>query len=677
MNEAARASLLRGTIRRMSKKQAQPVQPRGRQASRPRAPADWFILFPALVVVVLCAPCIGLGYIWDDFVFLSSHEMGARLLPDPQATFYRPIPLGLYFGALHSLDPSNGALGHVLNLAALVGVIALLVLLVSSLCGRRAGMLAGLLFAGYAQVSSLVGWISASQDLFAIAFVIAALFLRHRRQDIAAVACATAALFCKETAIAAFPLLALWDYLVGRPAKNPRLQIVGYFLVAVLWATVHPGIHQLMGGRNTTIGYVGVQSSERWGIYLGRYLMTLVNLPPWGLTTTWPEDRGWYGFVAVVAMIVGLRYGARDQRGTAAESLSPARVGMVSVLLVVPSLVMPVVLVRYAAPHLTCVAAMGIAMFLGPVLAKQSRLVAGVVLAAFMLLGILSRGVRNEGDWIATESSMIEASEAARDIRMSFQRLLPTIPKGSQVVVSIGPIGRGVQMALVDGQALSLWYRDPTLRTLMIRDRRTGAPSDVFVRVTRGLDVIRIDPDHLEARSSLGAKPDLGELKRPVMNYARAVAAAGDIDRAIRIMENLNRDESGDPYVFTRRLTASMLLASGRRREADSVLVATAPFPREVALQFVASLQADASPSGQLDDAAFEAFGLSSGDSEAIRWVMRDLQRRGFLAQAAWFAQKLERLAPGDSEATEVLRKAAQMGIEPQREPGRLGHLAL
>jgi hypothetical protein len=210
----------------------------------------------------------------------------------------------------------------------------------------------------------------------------------------------------------------------------------------------------------------------------------------------------------------------------------------------------------------------------------------------------------------------------------------------------------------------------------MIRDRRTGQPSEVFVRVTRDLDVITIDPDRLEVRSSGGAF-DLREIKRPVMNYARAVAAAGDADRAIRIMENLKRDESGDVDAFTSRLIASMLLASGRRREADSVLVATAPFPREVALNLVASLQADASPSGRLDDAAFEAFGLSSGDPEAIRQVMRDLQGWGFSAQAAWFAQKLKRLAPADSEATEVLRKAAQMGVEPQREPGRLGRLAL
>jgi hypothetical protein len=268
---------------------------------------------------------------------------------------------------------------------------------------------------------------------------------------------------------------------------------------------------------------------------------------------------------------------------------------------------------------------------------------------------------------------MIEASGAARDVRSNVQKVLPAIPKGSQVVISIAPIGQGVQMALVDGQALSLWYRDPTLRTVMVRDRRIAAPSELLVRVTRALDVIAIDPDSWKFRTAYGAEPDLSELDHPVKNYARAVAAAGDTDRAIRIVENLDRVESGDLNAFNHRLIASMLLAAGRRPEADSLLAATASFPRDAALRLVATLQVDASPSEVLDGAAFEAFGLSSRDPETIRWIMRELQRQGFVAQAAWFALKL----PGDSEAAKVLRKAAQMGLRPQREPGRLGRLAL
>ena len=660
----------------MPKDRTRPAGVRGRQTSGSRASDGWFVLLPALVAVVLSIPCLGLGYLWDDFYFLT-HGARTHLLPDPTATFYRPIPLGLYFQALRFLDPSGGTLGHVVNLAAVAGVTVLLVLLVSRLCGRRAGLLAGLLFACYGQVPGLVAWISASQDLFAILFVIAALLLRHTGRNVAALACAAAALLCKETALAAIPVLALWDHLVGRPPRGVWLQLAGYALIVVLWAIVHPGIRQLVGGGDTSIGYVGVQHSERWGLSFARYLMASFNLPPGGLAATWREDLVLYGLLAVAAMIVGLQYWDRRRRGDGAEPLSLARLGAISALLVVPSLLMPVALVRYAAPHFTGMAALGVATFLGPVLARRGRVLVAAVLVVFALLGLWSRGTRPAGDWIATESAMIEASRAARDVRAGFQRLFPTIPRGSQVVISMGPVGRGVQMALVDGQALTLWYRDPSLNTVMIRNRRADAPSDLLVRISDGLDVIAIDPDRWTIRSALGVEPGPEDYHQPVSNYARAVAADGDTHRAIGILENLNRVESGDLVVYNRHLIASMLLAAGRRAEADSVLRTAGSFTREVALPLVARLQGDASPSERLDDAAFEAFGLSSADPETIRWVMRDLGKRGSAAQAAWFAQRLQRLAPGDAEAADVLRSAARMGARPQRMPGRLERLAL
>jgi hypothetical protein len=211
----------------------------------------------------------------------------------------------------------------------------------------------------------------------------------------------------------------------------------------------------------------------------------------------------------------------------------------------------------------------------------------------------------------------------------------------------------------------------------MIRNRRADAPSDLLVRISDGLDVIAIDPDRWRIRSALGVEPSPEEYHQPVSNYARAVAAEGDPDRAVRILENLNRVESGDLLVYNRHLIASVLLASGRRAEADSVLKTAGSFSREVALPLVARLQADASPSERLDDAAFEAFGLSNADPETIRWVMRDLVKRGSAGQAAWFALRLQRLAPADAEAADVLRSAARAGAQPQRMPGRIGRLAL
>jgi hypothetical protein len=564
-------------------------------------------------------------------------------------------------------------LGHVLNLAALVGALVLLVNLVSRLRGPRAGLFSGLIFASYGPVASLVAWTSGSQDLFAILFVVAALLCRHQGKSVAALLCATAGLLCKEPAIAAFPVLILWDWLVGRKAVRPKLQLVGYLSVALIWAVVHPGIHLLAAQRfaSGTAGYVGIQHPERWGLYLSRYTMSLFHLPPPGLTTSWWDDRVRYGVAALVILVGGLWY--LDRRGAhraSASTVPLTRIAMISALFAVPTLLMPTILVRHWAPYFTCIPALGAALLFGPVLAKAGGLTATAVLATFLMLGTWYRGVHAEREPVLSERAMVEASRAVRLVRENFGKLFPTFPRGSQVLLSVGATGmRGIQTALVEGQALSLWYRDPTLRTLTTRERRSGAPAEYLVRVTDNLDVLAIDPDSLRVRSAWGAPPDLAEIDPPLNNYARAIAADGDTDRAIRIMNGLSGIESGDLIAYNNRLIASFLLAAGRRREADSILATSEPFPKDVARTVVHRLLAEASKSEPLDNATFEAFGLSSTDPETIRWIMLELQKEGSMAQAAWFAQKLGRLAPGDAQSAEVLRRAAAMGVRPQREP--------
>ncbi|HEU4723757.1 MAG TPA: hypothetical protein VFU59_00525, partial [Candidatus Eisenbacteria bacterium] len=245
-------------------------------------------------------------------------------------------------------------------------------------------------------------------------------------------------------------------------------------------------------------------------------------------------------------------------------------------------------------------------------------------------------------------------------------------PKGSQLVVSFGTRGiRGVQSAIAEGQAPSLWYGDPSLRAVALAERTPPAGREFFVRVTNGLDVIAFDLDPFDIRSTLAAAPDLSEIDQPLSRYAREVAAGGETDRAIRIVEGLNRIESGDLIQYNRRMIASMLLAAGRRPEADSLLASTAPFPREVAIDLVVRIQAEATSNEALDLAAFEAFDLSASDPATLRAVMQKMQRVGTLGQAAWWAERLGRLAPGDTGAAEVLRAAAAKGIPPRREPPR------
>jgi len=622
--------------------------------------------------VVLSLPCLSLGYFWDDYYFLTFRGHGdfrTYLLPDSQAAFYRPISQGLYFLLLRIADPASGILGHVLNLTTLAGVIVLLVLLVSRLSGPRAGLISGLIVASYGLVPGLVAWVSCSQDLLAALFILAALLLRHEKRDIWALVCAIAAVLCKEPAIAAFPVLVFWDRLVGRPAPRMRVQVTAYGGVILTWVLIHPGIRLLLGRglQSGATGYVGMEHPERWGPYLVRYVMSLANLTPPGLTASWWPDRVPYGVVALAILLAG--FPSTDTPAApnpASRMVSLHRVALIAALLIIPTLLVPAVLIRHWAPYFIFLPAVGLAMFLAPLLAAQRTVVALPVLAAFLLLGVHYRGIRVEQEPVWTERLFVEAARATKLVRANFRTLFPAFPKGSQVVVSVSSTGvRGIYSTLIDGQALRVWYRDPTISTVSTQTRRHGAPSEYLVRVTSALDVIAIDFDTNQIHATTPRGFDLTEIGRPIVNYARAAAAAGETDRALRITRVLAQSPAG--ALYAERLSAMILLAAGRRGEASRILAAAPAFPRYEALDFVKTMLAEASYDERLDAAAFEAFGLSNSDPETIRWIMRAFKQAGGWGQAAWYAQRLLRLSPADRESAELLLTARRMGIHPQR----------
>ena len=629
---------------------------------------------PTIVAVVLCIPCLGLGYFWDDYPFLTFDGRGdfrRYLLPSPDLTFYRPVSQGLYFLLLRIVGTGSGLIGHMMNLVLLAVAVGLLVALVSRLSGKRAGLFSGLLFASLGCVPSLVAWVSCDQDLLAIVFVLAAFLLRDRGRNLPALLCATAAVFCKEPAIAAFPLLALWDRILGRPSRKSRVQVFGYASAALAWLLVHPGLHVLAhrGFRSGATGYVGIEHPERWGGYLVRYLETLVNLPPAGFATSWWESRVPFGIAALAVLSVGLilldRSLARDH---SPQGVPLGRIAWIAALFGIPTLLLPAVLIRHWAPYFACIPAVGLAILAGPILARQRALVAILVLGVFLLLGVRYRGLRSQEELVWTERLFDQVGRSLSSVRSNFRSMFPSFPRGSQVLISVESTGlRGIQRTLLDWQALQVWYRDPTLRGVDVLKRKPGASAEYLARITTEGDVISIDPVSRRVVASNPAAIDITEVGRPLRNYARAVAADGETDRAVQMTEWLAQMESGWGTVYAHHLSAMFLLDAGRREEAARILAATPAFPREDALAVVRRLLAEPSESEKLDDAAFEAFGLSSSDPEAFRWIMRDFVHDGAMAQAAWYAERLQRLAPGDRESEQVIQSAERSGITPRR----------
>jgi len=639
-------------------------------------PLRWAIGVPASILVVLTIPLLRLGYFWDDFLFLTGGRDGggpARFLRlEAGEAFYRPVSQGLYYLVLRAVDPANGFVGHAVNLAALLAAMALLVAVVSDLAGLRAGMLTGLVFAASGSLPSLVAWVSCGQDLFAILFTLAALWLRNRERHWPAIACIAIAMLCKETAAIALPLLASWDSVAGRKTDKWTIRILPYAVLGLVWIAIHPGIRALAGHgfASGATGYVGIEHPGHWGKYILRYLMTLANLPAVGFATPWPDDLSAVTLIALAILVIAVNaYGSGPMPGSRADRARALhRVAWLGFLIGAPTLLLPTILVRHWAPYYASFPAVGVALAAGPWLSCRSKPFVIVFLSFFTLSGVWCRGITSAEEPVWSESVFKDAAHAAATVRDRFRIVFPRIPSESQVVLSVGATGAlGIGGTLIAYQALRAWYGDSTIRTVSTLQRDPGAETELLARVTSKLDVIAIDPSSGAIRSATGAKPVWYLVGRTLRNYAREVAADGDLEGGIRAMDTLSKLEPPKARPYNRRLVAMMLIAGGRRSEADALLAATPSYLKSDALGIVRRLLAEASSSESLDLAAFEAFGLREDDPETLGWMVREFRREGSMAQAAWWARRLARVAPGDPEAAAVLKDAAAAGVTPKR----------
>ncbi|HLQ67137.1 MAG TPA: hypothetical protein VK123_07910 [Candidatus Limnocylindrales bacterium] len=628
------------------------------------------VVLPALLVVLLAAPGVGFDYFWDDFFFLTrgQSDPGAYLLPNRAETFYRPIPQGLYFRGLLALGPAGSLAGHLANLLLLAMAAVLVGSLAERLAGRRTGLFAGLVFAAAASVPSLAAWISGSQDLFALVFLLVALHLRHSGKIAASAAVALCALLSKETAAAAIPVLVAWDWIVGRRPARVLPAAAFYGAAVVAWAAIHPGLWNLAhaGFRSGATGYVGLERPERWWNYLFQYLLTLLNVPFTGPWTRWP---GRLTLAAIAATLVVLAAVGRLAPRTPAEAaIPPRRLRLAGALLLVPPLLLPSLFVRPWASYFVAIAVPGFALLAAPFLTRARPRVAAALLAAFVLLGVWQRGMDVSGDGLViTEQRFDEASRATRLVRDRFRKLAPSFPPGSRVLLSVAGTGTlGIHQTLHDGQALRIWYRDPSLATVQPEWRRDAAsvsaasaaapavfPNEFLFRVTPDLQVLEIDPGTSRFRSE-GDYPDREEIAKPIRSYARGLAASGATDQAVGTLRKMASADSARLRSYDLRLAAIALRAGGRDAEARQLIDLAPPLSTSDALDMAGKVYAEPTRNPALDSLAFWAFGVSPDDPVALRYLIGQYRIGGYRGPALALARRLGRVKPGDSLAVAV-----------------------
>lgn len=626
--------------------------------------SGWHWVIPGLVALVLAAPRLDLGYFWDDYSFINFKGTGDPayyLRPDPTFTFYRPIPQGLYALFLRWVDPQSGVVGHWINLALLVASVVLFARLATALAGRWAGFLAGLCLASLGVLPSLVAWVSCSHDLFAMFFLLIALQLRHANRFGPSMVAAACALLSKESALGFFPALVFWDRLVGRSPAPVVRPLVSYGALTVIWMAIHPGMRTLIGRgfQAGATGYVGLAYPERQTLHVLQYLVTLANVPLTGVATVWPADLGSFAVAALAVAAIGFGL-VRRSLSRSAESTVPIpsrNLALISGLLLVPPILLPALFVRHWAPYFAFGAALGTSLFLGAFLSRLRAWVTLPAIGAYLLLGVWCRGLFIPNEKVWSEPVLVDASQSIARVKRNFLGLVPSLPKGAQLLLSVGASGsRGIASTLLDGQALSLWYGDPTLRSTTAEQRQRGFPVDLLFRITSDLDVALIDPVNCRYHATT-ERMDASETSRPVRTYARAVAASGEPDLAIQVLTRLADLEGGDFRSMDLRLAASVARAAGRQQEAEALRAKAEPLSHDAAVQLLARVFGNPTRDAALDSCAYWAFEVSPDDPETIRYYLQIFITLGNPLQIEHFAKRLEVLVPGNPESREALRR--------------------
>ena len=629
----------------------------------------WALLAPPLAAIALALPMLRLGYFWDDYYFLTraQHGLAACLEYVQGAAFYRPLTQGLYFLPLAGAGDAGALASHIANLAMLAVSAWLLALVTARHAGTRAGLLAGLFFAGIAPAASLTGWASGAQDLAAILFFLVALDLHDRGHTAWAVIAMLLALLSKEAIGAALPVLVLWDLVLGRKPARVLVPLLAFGAVAVAWAALHPGIHLLMTGHlnEEPRSYVGFQNQTMVFLEWRRYWRALFNAPATGLDTPWPVDRIGYSVAAWVVGVVALILTHPQGHGPAGV-LTRRRAIVLGALLTIPALFLPSLVVKRWAAYFVCIPALGTSIALGVVLARTEAAVAAFALAVYLALGLWSRGVHDPGGGLLTERSFIEGERATRDVERRLKDFYPTLPRGTQILVSVAASGMaGVHGTLVDGQAARIWYDDPTIQVLDPERRMAGTPHEILLRITEDRDLIQIDPDIPSYRSS-GGEPRPAEIKTVIRTYSRGVAATGEPDRALRLLFHLARTEPDTlASRYDRKLAAMVLFAQGDSVDAKWLLAATPALPRGISIDAIARIVAQPTRSPALDAEVYRAFDVSPRDPDALRYWMATFYGSEYYAEAKDMARRLQEVKPGDKESAEVLAKLKTLPTNP------------
>jgi hypothetical protein len=490
-----------------------------------------------LFAIAAYGPRLGLAFVGDDYVFLAKTRWAsfARLWsPATSVDFgwYRPWARELHFWALQHLAGSSAVAFRVVNVALWTSALCLYAAIVARLASRWVAAVATLGVATLAFWGTPLLWVSGSQDLWMLVFVLLSFLLVIADRPVLALPCFALGLLSKETAGVLPAILCAYFLIVRRDSWAQTIRATAAFWITLLvWATIHPTLrHRLFGG---PAGTAELEHRPTWSSIVWKSVATGLNLDR--LPHPQEVDAGvvFRVIVTVILLSGALLFARRRYRGPSGATRGPlvllacawAVIGWAPLLL--PT-------IGWHA-YYGCVGALG--MWFALALGLESRPAVAIALVAALALLRGAQANTLSSDWGA-ETYFCRAGSTLEAIRTDLLRQRPTLPRYSRVYFS--EIPHHIGLIAGESPALRVWYADSSLRAgyySYYQPRAESEPrgSDYFFRFDSASGMVEVETGAEDVRTALARnprwEPDHEELALLFMQKRDLKSAARQLER--------------------------------------------------------------------------------------------------------------------------------------------------
>lgn len=502
-------------------------------ARAPRWPVPVaLVLFTAIAY----GPAIGVPFIGDDYVFLDKTRQASFpalwSFANTDFGWYRPWSRELHFWTLqHVVGPHEPGF-RVASLALWLAALLLFLDLARRIAGPRVAAVAVLGVASLSLWGAPLTWISGSQDLWMLAFVLLALWLVHRGAHPWAWLAYALALLSKETAAVTPVIVFAHAREIERSAwRTAVVRTLPFLAVTLVWFAVHPVLRTRMGQVADPV--VSGEKVHGPHVTLVRSALSLANADK--LVRPDPLAARTAATVAsALVLAVAAWWALRGPRGGREPELD-ARLVRFGVLWCVAGW-LPL-LHRSIGWHAYygSLGVLGAWLALAVPLARRPKVATGVILALGLLRG--AAAATPSWDW-GSEWYQSRAGNMLNVIRTQLLALHPTLPPHTRLY--FGNIPNNIGLIAGRSPAVRVWYDDPTLEAgfySYYRARAPGEPAapDLFFHFdsTTGIREVFADgrPDPVSGRDARW-EDEHGKL-------AMTFVASGDLLRAAALFDSL------------------------------------------------------------------------------------------------------------------------------------------